>query len=321
MKRYNVLVTGVGAIIGYGIVRSLRQCRYDVHIIGMDVYPDAVGQRWCDAFLRSIWASDAGYCDFLAEVIDKYKIDLVFFGVEQEIHRLYDDWDAFRGDFKRLILNDRALIGISKDKWQLYEYLTANKFKAIKTLTTGEYEAVADILGVPCLVKPRCSTASKGITIIRSREDFYYWKNKLGKDFMVQEIVGDDEHEYTVGVFGLGDGSMSQSIAFSRKLSREGSTAKAQTVNISELDEEVTRLTALFKPIGPTNFQVRRHQGDYLLLEVNPRFSSSLSLRTAFGFNEPEMCIEYFGEQIKPRPAVITQGKAVRYIEDIVIQA
>lgn len=320
MKKYNVLVTGVGAIIGYGIVRSLRQCRYDVHIVGMDVYPDAVGQRWCDTFLRSIWASDAGYCDFLADVTDKHKIDLVFFGVEQEIHKLCDDWDTCRGDFDKLILNDRALIALSRDKWRLYEYLTLNNFKAIKSLTTGEYDAVAETLGLPCLVKPRCSTASKGITIIRSREDFYYWKNKLGKDFMVQEIVGDDEHEYTVGVFGLGDGSMSQSIAFSRKLSREGSTAKAQTVNIPQLDEVVKQLTALFKPVGPTNYQIRRHRGDYLLLEVNPRFSSSLSLRTAFGFNEPEMCIDYFGEKIKPRQAVITQGTAVRYIEDIVNQ-
>jgi len=93
---------------------------------------------------------------------------------------------------------------------------------------------------------------------------------------------------------------------------------KAQTVNIPELDEEVNRLTALFRPVGPTNYQFRRHQGKYLLLEVNPRFSSSLSLRTAFGFNEPEMCIEYFGEKFMPSPAVIKKGTAVRYIEDVV---
>lgn len=318
MKKYNVLVTGVGAIIGYGIVRALRLCRYDVHITGMDVYPDAVGQQWCDAFLQSIWASDAGYCDFLADIIDKHKIDLAFFGIEPEIHRLCDDQDNYKGDFNKLILNNKALIALSRDKWLLYEHLILNQFKAIKSLTTGEYDVVTQKLGLPCLVKPRGSTASKGIMIIRSCDDFLYWKNKLGKDFMVQEIVGDDDHEYTVGIFGLGDGSLSQSIAFSRKLSREGSTAKAQTVNIPELDEEVKRLTALFKPVGPTNFQFRLHRGDYLLLEVNPRFSSSLSLRTAFGFNEPEMCIEYFGEKVIPNPAVIKKGTAVRYIEDVV---
>jgi hypothetical protein len=30
------------------------------------------------------------------------------------------------------------------------------------------------------------------------------------------------------------------------------------------------------------------------------------------------MCIEYFGEKVMPRPAVIKKGTAVRYIEDVV---
>ena len=318
MKKYNILVTGVGAIIGYGIVRSLRQCRYNVNIIGMDIYPDAVGQRWCDGFIQSLWAADAKYCDFLSDVMDKYKIDFVFFGLEQEIHRICDDWVVFRGNLNKLIINDRALIALSRDKWSLYEYLMLNKVKAIRSMTEGDYDAAVASLGVPFLVKPRRSTAAKGISIINSPQDFYYWQKKLDKEFMVQEIVGDDEHEYTVGIFGLGDGSLTQSIAFSRKLSREGSTVKARTVNLPELDEEVKRLTAIFKPLGPTNFQFRWHKGDYLLLEVNPRFSSSLSLRTAFGFNETEMCLRFFGENVRPDAVVLEQGTAVRYIEDIV---
>jgi len=318
MKKYNVLVTGIGAIIGYGIVRSLKQCRYNVNIIGMDVYPDAVGQRWCDTFVQAVWASDPGYCDFVADMIERYRIDLVFPGLEPEIYKLSDGREHFKGDFSKVILNNKALIDISRDKWRLHEYLTAHSIKAIKTFAEGDYEAIAASLKFPCLVKPRRSSASKGIVTLQSQEDFDYWKSKLGDNFMLQEIVGDEDHEYTVGVFGLGDGLLSQSIAFSRKLSREGSTAKAQSVNIPELDEEVKRLTALFRPVGPTNFQFRRHQGDYLLLEVNPRFSSSLSLRTAFGFNEPEMCIEYFGEKVMPSPAVIKKGTAVRYIEDVV---
>ncbi len=318
MKKYNILVTGIGAIIGYGIVRSLRQCRYDVNIVGMDVYPDAVGQRWCDTFVQAVWASEPGYCDFVSHVIDQYGIDLVFPGLEPEILKLCAGREHFRGDFSKIILNNRELIEISSDKWLLHEYLHRHSVRAIRSFVTGDYDFIARELKLPFLLKPRRSSASKGIMTIESQEDFDYWKNKLGDNFMVQEIVGDDEHEYTVGVFGLADGTYSQSIAFSRKLSREGSTAKAKTVRIEALDEEVRQLTALFKPVGPTNFQFRRHGQDYLLLEVNPRFSSSLSLRTAFGFNEPEMCIDYFGEKVVPRQAVITEGTAVRYIEDVV---
>ena len=37
MKKINALVSGIGTIIGYGIINSLKRCKYDVHIVGMDM--------------------------------------------------------------------------------------------------------------------------------------------------------------------------------------------------------------------------------------------------------------------------------------------
>lgn len=312
------MVTGVGAIVGYGIIRSLRTGRYDVNIVGMDIYGDAVGQHWCDVFIRSLKAADENYCSFLSNVMSQYNIDLVFFGTEQEIYKLYDNKDHFQIDYNKLVLNKRGLIDLSRDKWEMSKYLTANNFTVIKSIIEGDYSSAANKLGLPFLLKPRCSYASKGIEKIETTEDYYYWKNKLGNNFLVQEIIGDDDHEYTIGVFGLGDGTFSQSITFQRKLSVEGSTVKAKTVNISDIDEEISKLVLLFMPVGPTNIQLRFHKGKYLLLEINPRISSSTSLRTAFGFNEADMCIEYYLESGKPRPTKIMQGSAIRYIEDLV---
>ena len=50
MRQINALVTGIGTIIGYGIIDSLRKSKYDVNIVGMDINPDAVGKNWCDEF-------------------------------------------------------------------------------------------------------------------------------------------------------------------------------------------------------------------------------------------------------------------------------
>ena len=51
MPDYNILVTGVGAIIGYGIINSLNKSKYELNVIGADIYPDAVGRAWCDGFI------------------------------------------------------------------------------------------------------------------------------------------------------------------------------------------------------------------------------------------------------------------------------
>lgn len=316
---YNILVTGVGAIIGYGIIRSLRNSRYKVKIVGIDIYEDAVGQRWCDSFVKAKLTNSIDYKCFLQDVIDKYKIDLVIPGIEQDVMWLANNYDFVNKLPAKIVLNEPDLIQLSEDKWLTHLQLVKNNIPVIKTYIDGDFEELAGLIKCPMLLKPRKSYASKGIFVIHNEDDFNYWKKKMMSEFMVQEIVGDDDSEFTVGVFGLGDGNYSQKIIFNRRLSREGATAKAKLVRNEELSMVVNMMVRIFKPLGPTNFQFRYHDKQYLLLEINPRISSSTSLRTAFGFNEAEMCIEYYLERKIPEPRNVRFGQAIRYIEDWVI--
>ncbi len=317
---YTVLVTGVGAIIGYGLARSLRASQYPVRIIGMDIYPDAVGQHWCDVFEQAVPAADPGYPEFLRTVIRTHAIDLVIPGIEQDVARMSQEAqsNAFGDLSVSFALNNPELIAAASDKWVMHGELTGAGFETIGTHISGDFAELASIYGLPLLSKPRRSYASKGIQQISNHADFLYWRAKLGDNFMVQEVVGTVDTEYTVGAFGLGNGQCSQQIVFQRMLSREGATAKARVRSIPELETLVGRMVEVFRPIGPTNLQFRFHRGRYLLLEINPRVSSSSSLRTAFGYNEAEMCIEYYLEGKTPRRREICGGSAVRYIDDMV---
>ena len=312
------LVTGVGAIIGYGVARSLNDCCYPVRVIGCDIHADAVGQFRCDDFVRSVPVSEGGYPAFVNEIAERYSVDLVLPCIEQDVLRLARDPDAFAQTHATIALNDRKLVLLAHDKWRTLLRLQDGGIPTIETAVDGSYSQLSNALGTPFLVKPRRSYASKGLRVICTAEDLADAKRVMGDNFMAQEIVGDVDSEYTVGVFGLGDGSHAGSICFQRKLSGEGATSYARVVRNSDLDAMVNRLTDLFRPIGPTNYQFRLHKGVFLLLEVNPRISSSTSLRTAFGFNEAEMCIEYYLEGKKPAPRSIREGVAFRYIEDLV---
>lgn len=315
---YTILVTGVGAIIGYGIIRSLRASRYKVRIIGIDIYEDAVGKKWCDSFEKAVLTNDPAHPEFIGNVIEKYSVDLVIPGIGQDVTRMAGD--AYQSLFPsiRFALNDPGLIKVADDKWNTYQVQREVGIPTIGTRIEGDFQSLSAALGIPLLLKPRRSYASKGIQKLFTEEDLLYWKRKLGDNFMVQEIVGDDESEFTVGIFGLGGGNYSGSICFQRKLSGEGSTQKAKVIKRPDLDVSIDRLVKVFKPVGPTNLQFRFHNGNYLLLEINPRVSSSTSLRTAFGYNEAEMCIEYFLDGHTPLPREIRPGSAVRYIEDLI---
>ena len=318
MKKYNVLITGVGAIIGYGLINSLKKLDLDLRIVGMDIYNDAYGKNICDIFIQSILASDPEYPIFLRNVIKKYNIDLVMFGTEQEIYRLLKERDNITDYYDKLVINNENIIELSEDKWLTHKFLSENGFPVIPSSIDCEFEYAKKKFGIPFLLKPRCSYASKGIEKINNVNDFNYYKAKVGKQFMVQKIVGDNEHEYTVAVFGFGDGTSVTPIVLKRKLSGEGATVKAEIIVDNRINKFVNQLTKILKPIGPTNYQFRKHNDEFLLLEINPRISSSTSLRAAFGYNEAEMCLKYFVDGEKFENPEIKKGKAVRYIADCV---
>lgn len=318
-KKYNVLVTGIGAIIGYGVIKSLRNSNIDVDITGMDIYSDAVGQYWCDNFVQAKYAVDPEYISFLINIIKKYNIDIVFFGTEQEIYRVNSCRDELGEYFNKFVINREHLLELAKDKWKTYQYLIENDMEdiAIPSKILGTYNDIKEEFGERFMLKPRCSYASKGIEIVENEAEFDFFKNRMKENFMAQRLIGDKEHEYTVGVFGLGDGTYSSLIAMRRVLSQEGATAKAEVVVSSKLELVVKKLVFGLKPIGPTNFQFRYENGNYYLLEVNPRISSSTSIRAAFGYNEAVSSIEFF-IQHKINKCKIKQGRALRYIDEVI---
>lgn len=318
-RTYRVLVTGVGAIIGYGVIRSLRASGLQVYVIGMDIYGDAVGQQWCDEFIQAKYAVDPHYIDFLSEIIEDKKIDLVFFGTEQEIKRVDNSRDELGSICHKLVLNKHELIQLSADKWLTYQYLINSELAelAIPSVIEGTYGSISDSFGKEFLIKPRCSYAGKGIVRVAGEEQFEFYKD-ASHGFMAQKLIGDNDHEYTVGIFGLGDGTYSGYIALRRQLSQEGATAKAWTVNDALLAEWTDELCHSMKPLGPTNFQFRSDGGRFYLLEVNPRISSSTSIRARFGYNEAALCLNYFINHEISYPTIRT-GSAFRYIDDCIV--
>ena len=187
MRKYNILVTGVGAIIGYGVISSLRKCKYDCHIVGMDIYHDAAGQVWCDEFVQAILAADEKYIPFLKGLIDKYNVDLVFFGTEQEIKKCYECQKELGEYYKKLVINKDNLIELAEDKWDTTCFLKENGLKYIPSSITATFEEAEKEFGLPLLMKPRRSYASKGISKVSTKKEYNAWKDEFADQFMVQK--------------------------------------------------------------------------------------------------------------------------------------
>ncbi len=320
--KVSVLVTGVGAIIGQGIIKSLRNSRFSVRIIGLDKSNRSPGAYLCEAFHQKPPCEEdtSDYIAFWCNLLKEERVDIVMPGLEVDMFFLDSQRQFLQDIGATVVMNCPELISLAADKWQLGEQLANAGLPRIPSLIPENWEQAISKLGSPpLLLKPRNGNGSRGIARLHNEREFDYWRSKSGNNWMLQRIVGDDCKEFTVGMFGFGNGESIGPIILKRRLSAVGNTLEAQVVVDPVIERATEKLTRHFKPIGPTNYQFRTEGDVAYLLEINPRFSSSNSLRTAFGFNEAEMAIDYFKFGKIPQTPVIKAGTAWRYSEDFVI--
>jgi carbamoyl-phosphate synthase large subunit len=315
----NILVSGASGIVGYGILRSLKRSGKELRLIGTTIYDDSIAEAFCDIFEKAPPTDDPKYLNWLLDIINKHDIKLLFPGIEVDMYKWVEHIPAIEKGGAKALLNRAELISLCKDKWLFYESLKGIKSPyRIETTLESDFDALVNTFSLPFLLKPRRGFGSKGIVKVNDRDTFLRHSPGIGPVLMAQEFVGNDNEEYTTSAFCDGNGGFYCSMTLRRKLSKDGFTEKAEVVELDGINEAIRTLCNHYKPEGPTNFQFRVHNGMLKLLEINPRISSATSIRSAFGYNESQMAIEYFLEGKTLCQPVIMSGKAIRYVEDFI---
>lgn len=313
-NKHTILVSGASGIVGYGILKSLKDA--DCRLIGTTIYEQSPADCFADIVEIAPLTCKEEYIPWLKDMICKYQVDMIIPAIEADM----STWNKHRLEIEqagtKVLLNRYELVELCLDKWRFYERLREENCKCrIETSITpdcGQFD-------FPFILKPRCGFGSKGVVKITSEPDYEQYREEVGRTLMMQEYVGSEKEEYTVSAFFDANSDMRAHIALRRKLSKGGYTEIAEVVEPEDVMEIIQRLAEMFKPVGPTNFQFRNHNGEWKLLEINPRISSSTSIRTAFGYNEAKMCIDYFLNGKDVSQPIVKHGKAIRYIEDYII--
>jgi carbamoyl-phosphate synthase large subunit len=310
-------VSGASGIVGYGVLRSLRRSGLDLFLVGTSIYDDSIAPAFCDVFERAPPTNEEWYLEWLLATIQRHRIDLLIPAIEIDMYKWGEHVPAIRATGAIPLLNSPSLLELCKDKWIFYQRLKIAGLRcAIDTSISQDFEASAAKFGLPFLLKPRRGFASKGIVRVTGLENYRGHLQDVGPKLMAQPIVGNDAEEYTASAFCDGEGACLASMTLRRKLSPDGFTQKAEVVDTADFSATIAELCRVLRPLGPTNFQFRMTSDGPKLLEINPRISSSTSIRTAFGYNESAMAVEYFLEQCTPVQPAIRKGRAVRYTDE-----
>lgn len=310
-----ILVSGASGIVGYGILRNLKDGGH--FLIGTTIYEESPANCFADIVLNPPMTVDPSYIGWLTDTIKEYEIDMIIPGIEKDM----EVWNENRAVLEKtgavVLLNNQELIRRCLDKWEFYKVLKSQIPELAIPGTIDFDEAMA--MEAPLLLKPRCGFGSKGIVRLKDKSSLNEYKNDIGKELMVQKMIGDDNHEYTVSGFFDEKSELKAIIAFKRKLSGNGYTESAKVIDEKEYVDVIKALAKVFKPVGPTNFQFRNSEDGLKLLEINPRISSSTSIKAAFGYNEEVMSLAQFIAKEAVTQPVIKKGYAMRYVEDFIV--
>jgi carbamoyl-phosphate synthase large subunit len=286
-----VLVTGAGALLGQGIIRSLQMSSLSPEIIAVDPSPLAAGLYWTKSRYLVPFAVSQDYGDAIGRILESEQPDAILVGTDVELEFFAAHREGLEERYRtHVVVSCPEAVAIADDKYLTYQFLHEHGFHPPESRLASEADELVERFGFPLVVKPRMGARSVGVRVIRNHDELSRALSD-GDDVVVQEFLSDEDGEYTAGTLTFND-TCSASIVMRRDL-RDGNTYRAFTVQDGAVDRQVRAMAESLGAYGPANFQFRLSEGRVRVFEINCRFSGTTPLRAMAGFNEVDMVLRY----------------------------
>ena len=271
--------------------------------------------------------NEAGFRNALLEACRTYDVDAIFPASTASAHalaRMKHDLGAAMP--ARVVIDDIERVRQLADKWRLYELCTRVGVPTPRTFLPGEagFEDVAD-LGLPCVVKPRLSEASRGVRFAETSEEVSSILAspacvgavpEEGHRYVVQELIsGSIANVGGCFVRGRPVALMTQRRILTR-YEFGGPGIVHRTTYEPEIMGYAKQLLADIEWTGPVLLEfLCTDDGRYFLIDANPRVWSSTDMTVAAGMNVCQQAVDIFVLERDPDPVTEYQvGLTMRWL-------
>ncbi|PBQ31524.1 ATP-dependent carboxylate-amine ligase [Sphingobacteriaceae bacterium] len=322
--KLNIAVTGSGSLIGQAVIKSVQRSELNdkINFIGLDYFENTVGSFWCskNILLPDILNPTVSHTAWLTVILDTLKannVKLLFVGVDFELPLFAKYKSQIEESTGAIVLVcPEDVISIADDKYLTYEFLKQNDLAYPQSWLPEEVDPSS--LNYPLIVKPRKGARSVGVSKVNDPKELPK-ALAMAKEPVIQELVGNDETEYTCGVIFL-NGELKRSIVLRRHLKAGNTYLSYYKKDFPSIISEYLELVATkLKPFGACNFQLRLDEkGVPKIFEINARHSGTTYIRSLFGFKEVEYIINLllFNKEME---FDLKEGTVVRYYDEFFI--
>lgn len=223
----------------------------------------------------------------------------------------------------RCAVPDYTSVSVVENKNRFMEFCEVNGFPHPKTiaLKSENVETCIDDFLFPALIKPDVSVGSRGITRVNNISELKSALPGIEQQYgscSLQEFIYNDEYYYNVMIYRDRNGECKNHAII--KIVRHypvaaGSSSCCITVENSELFELCKKVLDKLNWVGMADFDVlqRLDNGEFKIIEINPRVPASLRAAAISGVNFPECIVnDLCGLPIKLYS--YKSGKVLRYL-------
>ena len=287
-------------------------------------------------------ASDENFLEKLLNFSKSKNIKVILPLVTLELFKLSENKQIFLNNGIKVIVSDFNSLEILNDKGSLYMHLNSNDIKTPSfRLASDKNELIKAIheLGYPhkkVVMKPRVSNGSRGVRIIDDKIDSLelLFNQKPGSlftnlDNLLRNIKNSSLPPLVVSEFLPGKeltvdtiinkGKLSEHLIRTRDQIRSGISTKGKFIENKKVTLYIKRIIKTLKGLeGPVGFQLKKStEGEYLLLECNPRIQGSSTSAIGLNINIPLIAIN---NALERETTFIRKNKDIsfsRYYENI----
>jgi len=299
-----ILVTGIGGVVGQGILRNLTDMGIDAKIIGTNVVQVSAGNYLCDEVFEVPFAHDPDYIPQMIEICVAAKVDLIIPSTDYEVFYLSSNRHLFKCP---IAAADSEVTKFCLDKYLNYRAFERHHIPFAKSILPGEFNGQFSEV----VVKPREGRGSRNIHLKPAEP------TKFDDTYVVQEFL--EGPEITTTFYVTRSGDLLGFITFLRELDA-GNTARAEVTFDYDVElEKIIRMMIHHYPFrGSCNIQSKVTKNGIIPFEINCRVSGTNSIRSQFGFTDVAYLVKEYLLDEKPDKPIITRGSALRVMLDII---
>lgn len=311
----NILVTAIGSFSADCVISSLHNA--GCNVVGCDIYPSewhAVSKE-CDAVYQAPYATnEKEYLCFLVDISKRHAVKYLFPLTDLEIDVLNRNRKLFAKEGIVLCMPSEETLTIARDKYRLYKtFEEDSQIPSINTYLVGKDKIPENLL--PAIAKPYNGRSSEGLHRITTSWELQEFSHRDG--YILQEQK--EGPVFTVDYVRCVRTGRDFSIPREELLrTKNGAGTTVRIVNDNRLTAMVSHIGEIIGVNGCVNMEFIYSDGDYYLIDINPRFSAGVAFSRVAGYDMVLSHLNcYMGKDIESPVSYEEQIVTKRYKEEI----